>query len=122
MENKKRVLICDDEEGVRESLSLILSERYNVSFAENSLKAMDYLKTNPDTDLILLDIKMPKMNGLEALKNIKKKYPYINIVIVTGYQSAEIASTAVHGGAKGYIVKPFQREQILKTVQDIIGK
>lgn len=120
MNTKKRILVCDDGEGVRESLKLILSDTYNVDFAVNAVDAMLYLGKNPGTGLVMLDIKMPHMNGLEALKSIKKNHPTVNVIIVTGYQSAEIAAESLKNGASGYIPKPFDKEQILKAVHDCL--
>lgn len=119
---REHVLICDDEEGIRESLNLILSEQYTIGFASNVKEALDYLKDNPQTNLILLDIKMPRVDGLEALRQIKKTQPAIEVLIVTGYRSIETATEAIKNGAAGYIVKPFDKAQILKAVQETLEK
>ena len=62
MDDKKLILICDDEEGVRESLKLILADEYNLAFATNGNEAMKYLKKH-NVDLVIMDIKMPQKNG-----------------------------------------------------------
>ncbi|NQT07186.1 MAG: response regulator [Candidatus Omnitrophica bacterium] len=116
---KKRVLICDDEEGVRESLNLILEKDYDVAFATNGDEAVKYIKNNP-TDLIILDIKMPKTNGIEALREIKKERPNIGVVIATGYQSAEIAEETIKLGASDYITKPFDRKNVLEIIKNCL--
>lgn len=110
-----RILIVDDEEGVRESFKLIL-EDYNLDFALNSLQAIEKIQKSA-YDLALLDIKMPKMNGLELLKNIKKLKPSLPVIIVTGYQSVETAQEALKNGASDYIPKPFESSDILDAVQ-----
>lgn len=112
---KKKILICDDEEGVRESLNLILEKDYDIAFAANGEEAISYIKDNP-ADLIILDVKMPKVNGLEVLRDIKQKKPDINVIIATGYQSAEIAEESIRLGASDYITKPFDKENVLKTI------
>ena len=114
---KKKILICDDEEGVRESLNLILENDYDVAFATNGDEALNYMKKIP-VDLLILDIKMPKVNGLEVLRSIKHEKPDLNVIIATGYQSAEIAEETIKLGASDYITKPFDREIVLKTIKN----
>ena len=115
MANKPTVLICDDEEGIRESFKLILSDMYELYFADNGLKALEMLK-NFSPSAMLLDIKMPKLNGMETLKQIKKLKPSLPVIIVTGYQSVELAQEALKNGAADYIPKPFDSKHIQKVV------
>ena len=119
MSNPK-ILICDDEEGVRESLKLILSDHYNLIAVDSGEQAIHTLAQNSNITLALLDIKMPKVNGLDLLAQIKNKYPKIKIIMVTGYKSVETAAEASRLGASGYIVKPFKSEEILETVKKLI--
>jgi DNA-binding NtrC family response regulator len=116
----KKILIADDEEGVRESLKLILGEQYDLILTEDGTQALDCLKNAPDIGLVLMDIKMPKMNGLEVLAEMKKEYPKLNVILITGYKSVETAAEAVKLGACGYIVKPFKSDEILKAVKKLI--
>lgn len=115
---KPLILICDDEEGVRESFKLILEDSYTLSFAENGPKAIEQLKALSPA-LVLLDIKMPKMHGLEILKEIKKLKPKVPVVIVSGYDSVELAQEAIKLGASDYIPKPFKSQQILTLVRSV---
>lgn len=115
--DKKHILICDDELGIRESLNLILKDDYDLSFCNNGSECLECLAAGQKFDLILLDIKMPKVNGLDILKKIKEKSPNQNIIIITGYKSMETASEAVKAGAVDYIVKPFSSKDILKSVE-----
>lgn len=117
IKSSSKVLIVDDEEGIRESLKLILSDHYDLILTENGPQAMECLKNDRDIGLVLLDIKMPKVNGLDALKEIKARRPDLKVVIITGYKSVETASEAASLGASGYIVKPFKSNEILQTVQ-----
>lgn len=117
--NKPTVLICDDEEGIRESFKLILADTYTLKFTNNGLQAIDLLKTFTP-DVMLLDIKMPKINGIEVLKQIKKLKPKLPVIIVTGYQSVETAQEALKNGASDYIPKPFESKQILKAVDQVL--
>lgn len=116
---KKKILICDDEEGVRESLNLILENDYNIAFAANGNEAVEHIKNN-EIDLLILDIKMPKMNGLEALRDIRKINNDLKIVISTGYQSSEVAEETIKLGATDYITKPFDKDQILSLVKNTL--
>ncbi len=114
-DKKKTILICDDEEGIRESFKLILADSYDLKFANNGPEALETIKSLTP-DLVLLDIKMPKVHGLEILKEIKKVKPGLPVIIVTGYQSVEMAQEAVKNGAADYIPKPFDSKQIMKAV------
>ena len=116
-----KILICDDEEGVRESLKVILSDHYNLISVDNAEMALEILAHSKDIKLMLLDIKMPKINGLDALKEIKKKHPPLKIIMVTGYKSVETAAEAAKLGATGYIIKPFKSQEILETVKKNLG-
>ena len=116
-QNSKKILICDDEEGIRESLKLILGDHYNLILTADGQQCLDCLENAKDIGLVLLDIKMPQINGLDVLKIIKDKYPAINVVVITGYKSVETASEATNLGASGYITKPFKAEEILEKVK-----
>ena len=115
MNTRKRILICDDEEGVRESLNLILEDSYDLEFASTGSDAVKKIKASP-FDCILLDIKMPGKDGLETLEEIREISPEIKVIIVTGYQSVETASKAVKLGAIDYITKPFESEEVKEKV------
>ena len=117
--NKPTILVCDDEEGIRESFKLVLSDDYDVKFAVNGMEAMDLLKASTP-DAMILDIKMPKQNGMETLRQIKKLKPRMPVIIVTGYQSVEMAQEALKNGAADYIPKPFESKKILKAISNII--
>lgn len=116
-----KILICDDEEGIRESLKLILSDFFELVVISEADKCLETLKGTPGVGLVLLDIKMPRISGLELLQRIKKEFPKVNVIIVTGYKSVETAQEAVRLGASGYIVKPFASEEILATARKNLG-
>ena len=118
--SKPRILVADDEEGIRESLSLILDGKYQVEFAMTGQEALDRL-TRERFDLVFMDIKMPKLDGLEVMKRLKEQGKSIPILVLTAYQSVELAREAVKLGAQDYLPKPFEREQILKAVQDTLN-
>lgn len=112
----KKILVCDDEEGIRESLKLILEKDYEVIFAENGDMAVQKMKSGPP-DLVILDIKMPRRDGLDTLREIKKINPSQKVVIATGYRSVDTANEAVKLGATDYIIKPFDRKQVLSVAK-----
>ena len=117
--HKPTILIADDEEGIRESFKLILEDQYDLEFANNGVEALARLKTLTP-DLVLLDIKMPKIHGLEILRQIKSDKPNLPVIIVTGYQSVETAQEAIKSGASDYIPKPFDSKQILKAIDQVL--
>jgi len=117
---RPRILICDDEEGVRESLRLILEERYDVDVAEGGAEAVAHVAQQP-YQLLFLDIKMPQMDGLETLKRVRKLAPTMPVVILTAYQSMDIAKQTLKLGANDYLSKPFDRAQILDAVKQLLA-
>ncbi|MEI8345520.1 MAG: response regulator [Candidatus Omnitrophota bacterium] len=113
---KPAILICDDEEGIRESFRLILSRAYDLTFAESGAEALRLLKSL-SFNLLILDIKMPRQNGFEILRETKLANPELPVIIVTGYQSLEMAQEAHRQGAADYLPKPFKPEDIQKSVR-----
>jgi DNA-binding NtrC family response regulator len=117
----KKILVCDDEKGVRESLSLILSDKYDVVFTQDADDALKQINTKKDIALILLDIKMPGKNGIEALKDMRSCGIGIPVIIITGYQSIEAVSEITRQGAADYITKPFDSKTVLEAVEKALG-
>ena len=113
---KPRILVADDEEGVRESLNLVLSDDYDLAFAVNGEEALARVGSE-HFDVVLLDIKMPKLDGLEVLKRLKGTGVKAPVLMLTAYQSVELAKEAVKLGALDYLPKPFERDQILAAVR-----
>jgi len=120
MANKPRILIADDEEGIRESLGLILGGPYDVAFARDGEETLAKM-TKELFALVLLDIKMPKLDGVDIIKRLKSNGHFPPILVLTAYQSVELAKEAIKLGAVDYLPKPFEREQILKAVHSILG-
>ena len=118
---RPRILVADDEEGIRESLKLILSGQYDVTFAADGEETLSKL-TRERFSLALLDIKMPKLDGLEIMKRLKQQQIRIPVLILTAYQSVELAKEAIKLGARDYLPKPFDREQILEAVRSVIAE
>ena len=119
MNSKRNLLIVDDEEGIRESFKLILADLYQLTFASNGIEAMEKIRASRP-ELVILDIKMPKLNGLDLLRQIKKTDKSLPVIIVTGYQSVETAQEALKSGASDYIPKPFESKHILSSVKKLL--
>ena len=113
---KPRILVADDEEGVRESLNLVLSDDYEITFAMDGMDTLAKLGKER-FDVVLLDIKMPKLDGLEVLKQLRGTSIHPPVLMLTAYQSVELAKEAVKLGALDYLPKPFERDQILAAVR-----
>ena len=119
MDIKKKILICDDEEGVRESLNLILENDYDLVFVSGGDQAIEKL-SEERFDCMLLDIKMPSKDGLETLEEIRNIDEDLKVIIVTGYQSVETAVKAVKLGAVDYITKPFESSEVKEKIGKIL--
>ena len=117
---KPRILIADDEEGIRESLNLILGDDYDLEFAQDGEETLAKL-TQGAFDAALLDIKMPKLDGLEVLRRMKGRTT-TPILVLTAYQSVELAKEAVKLGASDYLPKPFERDKILHAVRGALSQ
>ncbi|HLV70842.1 MAG TPA: sigma 54-interacting transcriptional regulator, partial [Xanthomarina sp.] len=114
-----RILIIEDEAAIRRVLVKILSEEnnnYQVDEAEDGLIGIDKIK-NEDFDLILCDIKMPKMDGVEVLEAVKKIKPEIPIVMISGHGDLDTAVNTMRLGAFDYISKPPDLNRLLNTVR-----
>ena len=113
------ILVAEDEESNFLYLEEIL-EAYNINIhrAKNGQEALNILKEHPDIDLILMDIKMPVMNGLEATKAIKKLFPDIPVIAQTAYATPEDKKNAKMAGCDDYLVKPIQRSTLIETMDN----
>jgi two-component system response regulator PilR (NtrC family) len=110
-------LIVDDEEMMRNLLSRILSrEGYKIRSAEDGVAALEVLEAEK-INIIISDMKMPRMNGFELLKNVKKKYPDIGVIIMTAYGDTYTVKDALLLGADEYITKPFKSYEITLVVE-----
>jgi two-component system nitrogen regulation response regulator NtrX len=119
-----RILIIEDEASIRRVLTKILSEEndtYQVEDAEDGLIGFEKIKNN-DYDLVLCDIKMPKMDGVEVLQAVKKIKPEIPIVMISGHGDMEIAIQTMRLGAFDYISKPPDLNRLLNTVRNALDK
>ncbi len=114
-------MIADDSNAIRMVLKdiLLIGKHECVGEAENGLEAIEqFRKTNPD--LILLDVAMPKKDGLSVLKDIKIYQPSAKVVMITASDNQETIKECVKEGAVAYILKPFNFEEVLSKINDIL--
>jgi len=118
--SKARILIIDDEESPRESLRFILKDRYDLTLAENGMVGLEALAKNGPFDVVLLDMKMPQMDGLEVLSKTLQFAPSMPVVMVTAITEAKPAVQAMKMGAADYLNKPFDVDEIRLVVDRLL--
>jgi len=115
-----RVLVVDDEEHIRKVVTLILTKAgYDVVEAEDGEKAIAALNAGDNplmVDVVLCDIRMPKINGVEAIRYFRDQYPSVPVIVLTGYPDTQDATTLFRQGVMEYLVKPVDRERLLASV------
>ncbi len=114
------ILIVDDEAALRQSLSLVLrSDGYKVTTASTADEASRLLEAGA-FDLVFLDLKMPGKDGLVMLKELRSMYPHMPVLILTAHATLEFAMEAVRLGARDYLLKPIDPENILTRAREVI--
>jgi len=112
---RSRILVVDDEIGPRESLRMLLKPLYEIRTADGPHVALEEIgRFHPD--LVILDIKMPQMDGLEVLRRVKRIDPSLEVVMITAYASLETVKQALSYGAFEYLIKPFSRHDVLEIL------
>jgi len=120
----KKILIVDDEETLTWSMAKSLSkdkDKYEVMIANNGREALNVLERER-IDLVISDIRMPDINGLDLLVRIKKEFPQTKVIIMTAYGSSDVQKEANRRGSLYYVEKPFEISDIRKIILDLIGK
>jgi DNA-binding NtrC family response regulator len=116
------ILIADDEMGLRESLKDLLTlEGYTVKTAANGIEAINQLQVD-QFDIALLDIKMPKIDGLEVLRYMQQNCPFTQPIMLTGMIDVKLAVEAIRSGAYDYITKPYSSDDLLKIIHRAIER
>ena len=116
------ILVVDDEEIARDNLEYILrKEGYEISTAANGLEALNLLKAR-NIDLILTDLKMEKMDGIQLLESVKQVAPFTEIIMITGFATLESAVEAMKHGAFHYVAKPFKLDEVRRVVHEATEK
>jgi len=117
---KASILVVDDESEIRDGLQALLSsEGYGVTCAETGDAGIAKLEEQP-FDLILLDVSLPDRNGLELLREIRRRDPYLSVVLITAYGSIDMARAAFKSGAQDYITKPWSNDELLAQVAQAV--
>lgn len=115
------VLVCDDDYAVREAYKLILGEHYDLKLAASGRDAIKLLKRQ-SVKVMILDLKMPELDGLAVLKQVKEASPTTRVIISTGYRSVETAQEATRLGCRDYLMKPFNPQDVLGAVRQAFGQ
>jgi len=117
-----KILVVDDEDIVLESCQAILEvEGFEVILVPSADKAIEAMK-NDNFTLLLIDVKMPKHDGMYLMEKIKEQWPGIPIIVMSGYYTTETIKEAFEMGAAKFIAKPFEPDELVKTVRQIIKK
>ncbi len=117
---KSRILVVDDEESIREFLEIMLKkEGYEITLAEDGQKAKDLL-TKKTFDMIISDLQMPHVTGIELLKHVKESYPDTVFMLITAFGTTETAVEAMKMGAYDYLTKPFKIDEVRLNIQNAL--
>jgi PAS domain S-box-containing protein len=122
MQSQYRILVVDDEEKIRKSLSGLLQDYdYEIATAASGLECLQLMSSQP-VDLVILDIVMPGMDGIEVLQRIKEEYKDTEVIIITGYADKEKAIATFRLGVYDFIEKPFESKEILNTISHCLNQ
>lgn len=116
---KQKILVVDDEELVRKTIELQLKDSgYEIVMAEDGEQAIQLLKNEQDLtiDVIICDVRMPKVNGVEAVAYIRQEHPSIPVIVLTGFPDVKLAVNFMEKGVFDYLVKPVEKEKLIETV------
>lgn len=117
---REKLLIVDDERMILELASMVLSSKgFNVYVADNALDSYELIEQEQPA-LVLLDYMMPKVNGLDALKEIRKRFPETYVIMFTGKGSEEVAVELMKAGASDYILKPFSNAKLVERIENVL--
>jgi putative two-component system response regulator len=121
--NKEKILIVDDEKIVADLLKEIVAEEgFTSESVTNGIECLEKFRDGDFYDIVLLDIHMPKLNGIETLRRLKKLYPDISIIMVTASREFEYARLALQEGAYDYIVKPFNNDSVKSVINRAVER
>jgi len=121
-----RILVIDDEPSVRAVVRMTLEKAgYDVLEAENGEKAIEAINAGENRlvlDAVICDIRMPKINGVEAIEYFQKEYPHVPLVVLTGYPETEMAVSFIRKGVADYLVKPVEAERLRDAVANAMER
>lgn len=117
-----KILVVDDEDIVLESCQAVLElEGFEVSLVSSADKALQAMK-GEDYTLLLVDVKMPKHDGMYLLQRVREQRPDLPIIVMSGYYTTDTIKEAIEMGAMTFIAKPFEPDELVKTVRRVIEK
>ena len=120
---KTSVLLVDDEVPFVAALARRLSKRgIDIVTAFSAQEALAELERNPDIEIVVLDIKMPDMDGLKALDEIKRGYPSIEVIMLTGHSTVDSAIKGMRSGAFDYLVKPCDIDRLISRMKEAVER
>ena len=121
MPKKSNILIVDDDADIRNVLRLLLQERYEVSEAADGSAAVEYLRSNPDTDMVILDVMMPGMNGYETCDALRE-FSNAPVLFLTAKSAQADRISAYSSGGDDFLSKPFSQEELLAKVGSLLRR
>ncbi len=118
---KGRILIVDDEESIRKALRLTLTKAgYDMVEADDGATGIEAIGADDNplmVDIIICDIRMPRINGLEAIAYFRQQYPSVPVIVLSGYPDIQLATDLLKQGVVDYFVKPVERDQLVACVE-----
>ena len=118
-----KVMIVDDEVPFVQTIMKRLTKRdLQVVAAYSGPEALDILASDQDIDIVILDVKMPEMDGIETLREIKKSHPLVEVIMLTGHATVESAVEGMRLGAYDYLTKPCDMEEVIKALASAAAK
>ncbi len=122
MAKEIKILFVDDEESLRILVKNQLQlEGFAIDTADDGDTAIDAIKSKP-FDLVLLDIRMPRLSGIEVLKYLKKNNPLVRVIMLTAVDDLSIAVESVKNGANDYVTKPYDTDNLVKCIKRVLAK
>ncbi len=118
---KASILIVEDEAGPREALKMILRPFFNLYSVDNTEVALQVLQEQK-IDLVTLDLKLPRRQGMDLLQEIKREHENIEVIIITGYGSLQSAMEGIRYGAAAYLLKPFNVTELIEVINQTLDK
>ncbi len=121
MRDGAKILVVDDEKGVRDAcITLLRKSGYAADGASSGTDALQLIELDRDLGIVITDVRMPEMSGIDLLKRIKERRASIEVIVVTGHGSIEGAVEAIQLGAADYIAKPFTREKLIAAIEKVL--
>jgi DNA-binding NtrC family response regulator len=118
-----KILLVDDEAPFVETMTKRLNKRgFDILSAHTGQEALDRLSADPGIDVVILDVKMPGMDGIQALEEIKRRFPITEVIMLTGHATIESAIEGMRLGAFDYLMKPCDMEQLVSKVEAAAGR